>query len=283
MGGVQTFDVICAGEALWNVTPPESAPRPAGRLRFVPGGGAVNAALCLAEAGIRVGLATAVEDDRFGRAFVERVASAGVDVGGVTLSQAHTGLVFVARIGGARQLVPFRREEQPVTVPEEWSAAVLLISGLSPVVAHAASLCKAARAARRRGTLVVIDVNARRRVWEGRDPRAMFMLVREADVVRCSAEDHHALGLDATAMRRAMRANAVFVGSNEAGNAWAAGPFGEVARGAGSKAPRVIGAGDIFTAAMCAQLARVEHAAEANADVWQGVLRRGQAACASSS
>src|SRR4051794_41019863 len=144
----RSFDVICAGEALVSVD--DEAGAIAGgteRLSLRPGGGAMNAAVSLARQGLRVGLATVLADDSVGRALLAKVAARGVDVGGVELAERSPGLVLVR--GGARQVVSVREQERPVVVPEGWSSQVLLLSGMSPVVAHGAALCKAARAARR--------------------------------------------------------------------------------------------------------------------------------------
>jgi sugar/nucleoside kinase (ribokinase family) len=164
-------------------------------------------------------------------------------------------------------------------MPDGWSAQVLLISGLTPVVSYAATLCKAARAARRHGTLVVVDVNARRHLWMGRDPRAITMVLREADVVRCSAEDRAVLGLDAEAIQARLRPKSIFVASSGGGDAWAVGPFGKVVSAPRkSLALRASGAGDAFTAAICAELSRAGHAGESHGGLWETALERGQAA-----
>ncbi len=64
------FDVVCAGEALWDFTSALGSGVPSPRFRA--GGGAVNAAVALARGGLRVGLAAVVADDglreRAGRA-----------------------------------------------------------------------------------------------------------------------------------------------------------------------------------------------------------------------
>lgn len=272
------FDVICAGEALWSLTAPSGALFTKS-LRFQPAGGAVNAALALAQWGLRVGLATGLGDDTFGRALLERISAAGVDVGGVALATPRTGLVFVQGTAEARQVVSFREEEQPFVMPPGWSSQVLLLSGVSPVVSYGAALCKAARAARRTGTIVVVDVNAREHLWAGRDPRAIRPLLREADVVRCSAEDLSVLGLTTEEMRASMRRAAVLVASNGTGDTWAAGPFGEVAQAPRrTGALRPIGAGDVFTAAICAELARAGDPGEDRIDLWERALQRGHAA-----
>lgn len=258
------FDVICAGEALalWNAVGMQP------RLR--PGGGAVNAAFALARRGLRVGLATVVADDTFGRTLTSRLAAAGVDIGGVVLAAPRTDLVVVHGTGTAGEVVSYRDDEKPVTVPAGWSSEVLLLSGLSPVVAEAAALCKAARAARRAGTIVVVDVNARWQVWAGRDSRAIRMLLREADVVRCSARDLATLHLDVADVRASSRREAVLVLTSELGDAIASGPFGEVTvRATG---PRSIEEGDALTAGVCAALARAGTPGEDRADLWRRAL-----------
>ncbi len=160
-----------------------------------------------------------------------------------------------------------------------WAASVLLISGLSPALAYTAELCRAARAARRAGTIVVVDVNARRHAWAGHDPRTVRALVGEADVLRYSSADLLGLGMGGEAVLAAARRGAVVVTTDGAGPARAAGPFGEIV-----SVPRVVapvkrpGAGDAFTAAICAELARAAHAGIDRADMWDRALRRGHAA-----
>lgn len=277
------FDVICAGEALVGVAGAGALLGGAGgaesAVRFRLGGGAINAALALARQGLRVGLATVLSDDTLGRTTKERIAALGVDVGGVALAQPTSGIVFVR--GGARQVVPVREEERPVSIPEGWSSQVLLLSGMSPIVSHGAALCKAARAGRRAGSVVVVDVNARWELWEGRDARSILMILREADVVWCSAEDLFGLNMDAMAMRAAMRKNAVLALSDGAGSAFVTGPFGEVVRSASPRDGAVVGAGgsddagDAFATAICAELARAGHPGEQNGDMWKRALQRG--------
>jgi 2-dehydro-3-deoxygluconokinase len=288
---MRAFDVICAGEALVSVADGAGIAEP---LRFRLGGGALNAALALARQGLRVGLATVLSDDTLGRALKERIAAAGVDVGGVELAQPSPGIVFVR--GGARQVLSAGDEERPVSIPEGWSSHVLLLSGMSPVISHGAALCKAARAGRRAGSVVVVDVNARWDLWEGRDARSILMVLREADVVWCSGEDLFGLNMDAAAVHAAMRKNAVLALSDGAGSAFATGPFGEVVSATSardSREPRAAApptpaalfdalggadGGDAFATAICAELARAGHAGEESGDLWKRALQRGHEA-----
>jgi 2-dehydro-3-deoxygluconokinase len=112
MVGAKAFDVICAGEALWNVHEEDGGLGDSTLLRFRPGGGAVNAALALAKDGLRVGLATVIADDIAGRKLVLRIAARNVDTGGVELARPSSGLVLLSGSGGARQVVSFREEER---------------------------------------------------------------------------------------------------------------------------------------------------------------------------
>jgi sugar/nucleoside kinase (ribokinase family) len=266
----RSFDVICAGEPLGNVGAAAVA-------RFRHGDGVVSAAASLAQQGLRVGLATVVADDIFGRALVAKVAAGGVDMGGVAMWHRHGRVLASA----ARAVVPPHEAEQPtLAIPPEWSSRVLLLSGLSPVLAHAAALCRAARAARRAGTTVVVDVNVRWQVWRGRDARAIRMVLREADVVWCSAKDLVGLELDLAALGAALRPSAVLAVSDGAGTARATGPFGEAVRA--PRGERALGPQDdgaAFAAAICAELARARPDESATA-LWSRALDRGYAEAA---
>lgn len=273
----QGFDVICAGETLLAVAERGGSVSIEPSLTFRPGGGAMNTALALTRQGLRVGLASVLPDDTRGRALRAWIAAAGVDVGGVTLDKPSGALLFVK--GGARQVVSSHVEEQPVSVPEAWSARVLLLSGVSPVVSHGAALCRAARAARRDGTIVVLDLSARWHVWQGRDARAIRMILREADVVWCSAHDLFGLNMDVPTVRGALRRTAVLVSSDGAGRALAAGPFGEIVHAVPSSATVApLDEGDAFTAAICSELARAGQTDERGGELWARALQRGHAA-----
>ncbi len=269
-GRARRFDAICAGEALWKLAPASSATG----VRLRPGGGAVNVALALAREGLRVGLATVLADDDFGRGSSERIAASGVDIGGVALARPRRGFVLVDATGGASQAPTFAEEEPPLEVPVGWSSQILILSGLSPVISHAAALCKAARAARRQGALVIVDFNASLHVWVGRDPRTVRAVLREVDVARCSFADLAVLGMDVATVRGALRRSAVLVVSDGVRGAVATGPFGEVASAPREAIPlRPIGTGDAFTAALCAALVRPGEPGESPSALWHRALR----------
>jgi sugar/nucleoside kinase (ribokinase family) len=271
MQAPRSFDVICAGEAQWKL----NASRDMG-LR--PGGGAVNVALALATAGLRVGLATVVTDDASGRTSVEKLRARGVDIGGVTFTRPRPGLLYVDAMGLAAPLLasvpPGVEEQTPLEVPASWSSQVMLLSGLSPVVSQAAALCKAARRARRDGSTVVIDFNASLHQWVGRDPRNIQMVLREVDVARCSIADLAVLGMDIDMVRHALRPTATIVVSDGVGGAVATGPFGEVTYVPPPPPKRKPGAGDEITASICAELSRPAAPGESTSSRWHRAIGR---------
>ena len=195
------FDVVCAGEARWKLVGD----------RFQPAAGPVRLALALAAQGVRVGLATVLPDDTFGRSCFARIAAAGVDVGGVSLASPRSGFVRVDVTARGGRLLAGAEEEPPLEVPVGWSSRLLLLSGITPVVSHAAASCKAARAARRKGGFVLIDFNASLHLWAGRDPRTIQMVLHEVDAARCSVADLAALGTDVAAVRAALRPRATLM------------------------------------------------------------------------
>ncbi len=261
---VTSFDVICAGEATLKVG------EDIAHVRL--GGGAVRAALSLSRDGLHVGLATVLADDSSGREIVKKLAASGIDVEGARLAPPVSGLFFVT--GGAKQIVTVREEEEPVSIPEGWQSQVLLLAGMSPIVSHGAALCRAARAARRIGSTVVVDLHARWDLWKGRDARSIRMVLREADVVWCSGADLLGLNMDIPSIRSAMRPGAVFA-MHSVGQMLALGSFGEIVR------PSTLGPtdeDDDFASAICSELARAGHSGDRDGGVWERILARGLAA-----
>jgi sugar/nucleoside kinase (ribokinase family) len=262
----ETFDVVCAGEPLWR-----AAGGRHGLARSAASAGLLDVARMLALTQVRVGLATVIEDDRFGRASLAEIASLGIDVGGVKLARV-TDLVVVDASGGQSRVVSDASVTSDLEFPSSWSSQVLLLSGLSAVTSRLASFCKAARRARRDGALVVLDAAGSLPHWAGRDPRVISMVLREADVVRCSYVDLAVIGAGSANVRQAMRPNATLV-INDDGDATALGAFGEVR----VKAPRDSiapeGFADACTAAICIEFARPRRVAETPASRWERILR----------
>jgi sugar/nucleoside kinase (ribokinase family) len=261
-----SFEVVCAGEPFWK------AARLRGDGLAPPAASAaiLDATRALARRGLRVGLATVLDDNRPGRALLAQLAALGIDVSGVTLAPQAAELVVVDAAGGQLGVLSERgTASHDFELPSGWSSRVILLSGLSPVTSKAAALCKAARKARREGTSVVLDVAGSLRLWTGRDPRTISMVLREADVVHCSFMDLAVLGIDSASVRGSMRPDATLVVSDDAGTV-ATGPFGEVRVKGASR-----NAGDGCAAAICADLARPRprEAAESLDGRWHRVLR----------
>jgi hypothetical protein len=263
----QRFDVICAGHLFWR-----------GSLPFVDGAprsrdcAFVDVTKMLLPGGLRVAWAAVLEDDRRSRALLAEASALDVDVRGVVLAPSTPDLVVVDVSGAWSGRAPEGRRPTPFELPESWSSQVLLLSGLAPVTASLADFCKSARRARRDGTFVVLDLAGSPRAWFGRDPRLLGMVLREADVVRCSFFDLAAIGTDAEAVRRAMRSDATLVLDDEAG-ATATGPFGEV-RVEVAPGSSVVGVmAESFTAAICVEHAKPRGAGESAAGRWHRILR----------
>lgn len=266
------LDVLCAGEALWDLKAPASFAE-ADALAFRPGGAAVNVALALAKRKVRVGLAAVVGDDALGEALLARVRTAGVEAW-FARALPRTGLMFAERSAKGARFVGYRSPEEPAPpLPRRWSARALLLTGLMPSREHAAMLGAAARAGRRRGALVMVDVNARPRVWRGRDATPALEVIAESDVVKASADDLAVLGLGVDTLMAAMRRRAVLVTTAGPGPARAVGAFGEVTRAPGrTLAGDPLGAGDAFTAGLLIELLRERDPHDTT--TWDHALRR---------
>lgn len=269
------LDVLCVGEALWDLTPPRGGTfAGAPSLRFRPGGAAVNVALLLARLGWRAGLAAVLGDDALGEALAARVSARGVSTALVRRAPPRTGLCFAEPAGEGTRVVGYRSagDEAP-ELGAGWRARALLLTGLAPSPEQATRFGAAASEGRRRGALVVVDVNARPRLWQGRGGAPAW--IAEAGVVKASEEDLAAMGLDERAMRAAMGPKAVLVVTAGPRAARAIGPFGEVrAAPRPAKAEgRAVGAGDAFTAGVLDVLLR-EGGGD---DRWERALRRGHA------
>jgi 2-dehydro-3-deoxygluconokinase len=265
----RAFDVVCVGDPLLKIgaVGPRS-PRDAG---------AVNVALSLAAAGRRVGLCTTLADDRHGRAWLETLAARGIDAGGVRLVPPRRGAVLVPGAPVGAEIDVGGAAAGALEVPQGWSARLLVLSGLLPATSRAAAFCRAARRARRDGTLVVLDFDASLRAWSGRDPRTIRMVLREVDVARCSVADLAVLGMDTQSARAALRPGAVLLVSDPDGGAVASGPFGEVAAGATAPVTRRR-TGDAFVAALCLELLHGAPPGATPESTWHRALRTAVAA-----
>jgi len=216
------FDVLCIGESIWDARLATDAEH-GSRLALVPGGGAWNAARALTARGLAVSLCGAIGDDVLGRMFREAAARAEVDLTGAATRGArnvgHTGLVQIAPAGACptmnrRGQATDGRDGGPAFTSDRdvvWEARtlvralasapdarVVLLSGLLP---HVPLLDRARRflaRARARGAFVMVDLNARSRLWASASSAARIAALdalAHAHFVKSSLADERSLGL----------------------------------------------------------------------------------------
>ncbi|WP_449487700.1 PfkB family carbohydrate kinase [Streptomyces purpurascens] len=92
-------DVVCLGETMAVLSPPDDRPlADQSALRLSVGGAESNVACGLAALGHRAAWLSRVGDDAFGRRIRAELAARGVEVGGVAVDPAHpTGVYFRTR------------------------------------------------------------------------------------------------------------------------------------------------------------------------------------------
>ena len=282
------LDALCVGEAMWDLSaPPGVTFDLAESLGLRPGGAAVNVALALAEQGLRVGVAAAVSADALGQALRARLAAAGVATAHVTTAPGRTSLVVIERVEGERRIVSYRCKDEPgqheAVLPDGFATRLLFLTGLLPSPSQRKVWRAATSDARRQRIPVVIDVNARPRMWAGVDSASALRVLRSADVVKCSADDLAALGLGTPdraipALRASLRPRATFVLTDGPRPALAIGRFGAVeARCRPARAVDPTGCGDAFSAALLAAMATAGPDEITKASFWSAALRRGHA------
>ncbi|MFI9188280.1 sugar kinase [Streptomyces californicus] len=204
-----TTDVVCLGESMVTFLPSQP-----GRLADVPsfgrgiGGAESNVACALAAAGHRAAWVGRVGADGFGDHLVETIASYGVDTSAVRRDPARpTGVYFrtAADRGTDTHEVAYYRAGSaasamsPENVPYEalFAGRVLHLSGITAALSpDCLALLRELTAPRPGRPLVSFDVNHRPHLWRGR------------------AEDASVL------LELARRADLVFVGEDEAEEAW---------------------------------------------------------------
>lgn len=151
MNGQLTVDVLCVGNAAWDITlaidhqPEDDEKVEAARSLSCGGGPAANAAVCCARLGLRAAFAGYLSRDVFGQAHVEELLAEGVDL---SLATQDDGPMRVSTIyvkpDGKRSIVhhaPGPNLSDPSVIQERtWQARVVLFDGyearLSAAVLH---------------------------------------------------------------------------------------------------------------------------------------------------
>ncbi|MFF4941669.1 sugar kinase [Streptomyces rubiginosohelvolus] len=204
-----TTDVVCLGESMVTFLPSQP-----GRLADVPsfgrgiGGAESNVACALAAAGHRAAWVGRVGADGFGDHLVETIASYGVDTSAVRRDPFRpTGIYFrtaTDRGTDTHEVAYYRAGSaasamSPANVPYEelFAGRILHLSGITAALSgDCLALLRELTAARPGRPLVSFDVNHRPHLWRGGDADASVLL------------------------ELARRADLVFVGEDEAEEAW---------------------------------------------------------------
>ncbi|MFF3970038.1 sugar kinase [Streptomyces rubiginosohelvolus] len=204
-----TTDVVCLGESMVTFLPSQP-----GRLADVPsfgrgiGGAESNVACALAAAGHRAAWVGRVGADGFGDHLVETIASYGVDTSAVRRDPVRpTGIYFrtaTDRGTDTHEVAYYRAGSaasamSPANVPYEelFAGRILHLSGITAALSgDCLALLRELTAARPGRPLVSFDVNHRPHLWRGADADASVLL------------------------ELARRADLVFVGEDEAEEAW---------------------------------------------------------------
>jgi fructokinase len=289
------IEVVCFGEILWDVF--EAGPRgkePIARLfRRELGGAPANVATGLARLGVGVAVAGGVGQDRFGDALVAHLEGDRVDTRFVVRLPNRTGITFVTRdVRGEPEFLFYRNDSADMAVrakhvvPAMGRARWALVGTSTLVHAPLAEATHAfARAAKRGGAQLFVDLNVRAHLWpDARQMRtAIAGLLGRAALVKASDADLRALaGARGLEWLEEHAPRASWLVTRGAGAATAIGVHGVVnvpARRA--RCVDATGAGDAFIAGSLATLlacgAVPGAQAWSDARVWREALSAGHA------
>ncbi|MFF1836011.1 sugar kinase [Streptomyces sp. NPDC058231] len=226
--GAVTAEVVCLGESMVTFVPS----RP-GRLADVPsfgraiGGAESNVACALAAAGHRAKWVSRVGADGFGDHLVDAVSAYGVDTSAVRRDPDRpTGIYFrtaADRATGTHEVAYYRAGSaasamSPADLPHEelLGARILHLSGITAALsADCLSLLHALTEPRPGRPLISFDVNYRPHLWRGAaaGPQTLLDLARRADLVFVGDDEaEEAWGLrGADAIRAALPEPSVLV------------------------------------------------------------------------
>ncbi|WP_393060155.1 sugar kinase [Streptomyces sp. LN549] len=223
-----TADVVCLGESMVTFLPSQP-----GRLADVPsfgrgiGGAESNVACALAAAGHRAAWVSRVGADGFGDHLVDAISAYGVDTSAVRRDPARpTGIYFrtaTDRGTDVHEVAYYRAGSaasamSPSNVPYEalFAGRVMHLSGITAALsADCLALLHELTAPRPGRPLVSFDVNHRPGLWRGADasPGVLLDLARRADLVFVGEDEaEEAWGVKgADAIREALPEPAVVV------------------------------------------------------------------------
>ena len=261
----EPLQLTTLGEALVVMDPVSRGPlRHVGGFEKNLGGAELNVAVGLSRLGHRAGWAGRLGDDEFGKEILAFASGEGVDVSRTSLdSEASTGLyfkewralgqlrVYYYRAGSAASRMRFDELDLQYLL----SGEILHLTGITAALSESCHdlIERLLSAANERGVTVSFDVNVRRLLFEGRDPRKVLgPLATRADLLFLSDDEADLLfgGSDPDSLkeaRRDIRAETVVVHH-------AKGAFAVEESGVSEKAAYpvdvvdTVGAGDAFVA-----------------------------------
>jgi 2-dehydro-3-deoxygluconokinase len=199
-----SMDLLCLGEPMleFNQQPADAD----GRRLYLEGfgGDASNAAIAAARSGARVGMLTALGEDRAGAAFRALWRAEGVDDSLVPADpEAPTGIYFVTHDEHGHHFTFHRKGSAasrfgPAALPEAAirAARALHLSGITLGISDAScdGAFRAMEIAREAGRMVSFDTNLRLRLWPLPRARAgIHAALAMADIAFPSLEDARAL------------------------------------------------------------------------------------------
>lgn len=261
------FDVVALGEPLYELNR-----QPDGNWLTGFGGDTLNVAIAAARLGSRAAYVTRLGDDIFAAELRGLMDREGIDTTAVAADPgAPTGLYFVTH-GPAGHVFTYRRAGSaasrmtpagldPALIA---SARFLHASGISQAISDSAAetVAAAIAMARRAGVSVSYDTNFRPRLWAADKARPVIEAAAAgADILKTSVEDAEALfGLaEPSAIGRhllGLGAGAVVVTRGRDGATLVTRDGLEHVPGRAVAAIDATGAGDAFTGALLAELAR---------------------------
>ncbi|GAA3465382.1 sugar kinase [Saccharothrix longispora] len=164
------------------------------------GGAESNVACALAALGVRVGWASAVGDDPFGRAVLTSVAEAGVDVSRVVVDPTRPTGLYVKEAGKAGSAVRYYRAGSAASalgpeVVDRLGLDEVSHVHLTGITAALSPSCLALVRALldHPGVTTSFDVNWRPALWGATGPEVLRALAAEADVVLVGGDEAEAL------------------------------------------------------------------------------------------
>jgi fructokinase len=269
-----TPHVLALGELLIDFVPEQRGVTLAEARTFLkaPGGAPANVAVGVARLGVASGFVGKVGDDPFGRHLAEVLRDAGVDVSQVRFDgAARTALAFVSLTEeGERDFMFYRHPSadmlhRPDEIDDDAvrAASILHVGSISLIGESSARATRhAVRVARDAGVTVSYDPNLRLPLWPSEEAAAAAIrsLMPHADVVKVSDEEVRFLtGADDVAAARTLWHDGwslLLVTRGESGVDYLLPDGDGSVPGFEVEIHDTTGAGDAFTAAVLAALAR---------------------------